>query len=105
MDEADAGLVLVVAFILLSVVLPLLLFLLHLGAAACGDACDTTTSWTAGLAFLVFDGILFVTVMVPFVLRTSRWERAWWLPTAGIAALLVGALIAYVVIRIALPVL
>lgn len=96
---------LVVVFILLSVVLPFLLFVLHLGAAACGDACDTTTSGTSFHVFLVFDGILFVTVMVPFVLRTSRWERAWWLPATGIAALLVGALIAYVVIRIALPVL
>lgn len=103
LDEADAGLILVTVFIALSMLLPFSLFLLHLGAAACGDSCDTETSWSAVAAFTVFDGILFVAVMVPFALSAKRWKRSWPIPAAGLAVLLVGAVISYVVIRIAIP--
>lgn len=103
LSDADVAVVLVVLFILLSLALPLVMFVSHMGAAACGDACDTATSWSAVTAFTAFDGILFVAVMVPFTLSAKRWKRSWPIPATGLAVLLVGALISYVVIRIAIP--
>ena len=103
LEEADAGLILVTVFIALSVLLPSYLFVLHLGAAGCGETCDGTTTWWTTLIFFVFDGILFAAVMPLYILRAKRWERGWWIPAGGILALTIGALFSYVVIRIAIP--
>lgn len=103
MSDADISVVLISIFILLSLLLPLVLYVSHVGAAACGEICDTSTSWSAVTAFAIFDGILFIAVVVPFAMSAKRWERTWPIPAAGITTLLVGALIAYLVIRIAIP--
>lgn len=103
LSDADIAVAMVTIFILLSLVLPLVMYVSHMGAAGCGDACDTETSWSAVIAFSVFDGVLFVATMVPFALSAKRWKRSWPIPATGLAALTVGALIAYAVIRIAIP--
>lgn len=103
LDEADVGLALVTIFIAMSLLLPCCLFVLHLGAAGCGETCDSTTTWWTPLTFFAFDGILFAAVMPLYLLRAKRWERTWWIPAGGILLLAVGALIAYLVIRIAIP--
>lgn len=90
-------------FIFVAVVLPFVMWTLLFGVAGCGDGCDITSAWWTTLFILVLDGVVVAVVLPMHVLRAKRWKRTWYVPAIGIAALVLGAAIAYTVIRVAIP--
>lgn len=104
-SESGISLVLLVIFLVVAPFSGAEIWLTSLSVAGCGpDQCDYTLQWNTVQAFLVFDAVVVIAVVVLGLIRRHRGARTWWIPGGGIALVLIGAAVAFQVSNIALPV-